>query len=117
MTGPRALSGAERQRLYAPKLSAALNREGPHVQEAAAALNGARAFVARVNELQLEGGAIVDALAEAFFLQTLHDLREIPKREARAASAALGGARALVLVLAGKLQALCDEHDRRAEQA
>jgi hypothetical protein len=87
------------------------------MQEAAAALNGARAFVAMVNERQLEEGAIVDALAEAFFLQTLHDLREIPKREARAASAALSGARALLLVQAGKLQAMCDEHDRKADQS
>lgn len=55
----RALSAAERQRLYAPKLSAALNREGPHMQEAAAALNGARAFVAQVNELQMDEGTIV----------------------------------------------------------
>lgn len=113
----RKLSAAERQRLYAPKVSAALNRESAFTQEAASALDQARAFVARVNELQLEEGAIVDMLAEAFFCGTLHERRELPKREARAASAALGGAKALLTNLAGKLQALADEHDRKADQS
>lgn len=110
-------SASERQQLHAPKLTAALNRETPLVQEAAAALDQARAFVKRVNELQMEEDEITYSLAEAFFLNTVFERRELPKREARAASAALGGAKALLTSLAGKLQAMADEHDRKADQS
>lgn len=113
----RRLSPAERRRLHAPELDKALERHAPHTDAAAGALDDARAFVAKVNEGLLEGDDIVFALAELIFRGRVWERREMPKREARAASAALLGAKALLGLLGTRLQGMADEHDRRADQS
>ena len=106
----------ETRRLYAPRLSAALNREASFSDAAAAALDTARHVYSEAGKLQLEGEEIISLMAEQIFRVIEGERRELPKREERAAAAALAGAQALLALQVNKLKAMIDEHNRRADQ-
>lgn len=105
---------AARKRTLAPQVYAGLERETSLAPEASQALETARGLMGRISELDLSAEEISWFLAEALLQTAIYERRENRRREARAVSAALSGARAL---LSARLQAMADEKAREADEA